>query len=119
MALVARPLAGPGNPGTLLGMLEREGWMISHDEMANTFAISPGHRLIAAFLPERNDFAQPETLWAIRAYGELNDVVWEAAFTGETPVEFVAAFVSDLIKPEPLDTDREEEEDTASAPDVA
>ncbi|GLY79195.1 hypothetical protein Airi01_074620 [Actinoallomurus iriomotensis] len=110
MSLVARPLAGPGCPGTALNVVEREGWTITHDEVGNAYVFPPDHRVIAAFLPERNDFAAAEALWVIRAYGDLNDVLWEATFTEETPTEFIAAFLADLTKSEPLDPAREDEE---------
>jgi hypothetical protein len=115
MTLLARPLAGPGNPGTALHVLQCQGWNTTHDEMSNAYLTSPDHRVIAAFLPERNDFAQAGQLWVIRAYGELNAVEWEATFTDKTPAEFIAAFLTDLITPEPLDPERDDE-DTPATP---
>lgn len=117
MTLVARPLAGPGSPGTALNVVEHAGWMFTHDEAGNAYAIAPDHRVIAAFLPERNNFAPAGALWAIRAYGDLNDVEWEATFTDKTPAEFVAAFLADLITPEPLDPERDNE-DTPVTPSI-
>lgn len=128
MTLVARPLAGPGRPGTVLDLLKQAGWTVTTDDKANAYAFTGDHRVIACFLPERNDFAPPKELWVIRAYGDLNEIIWEAAFTADTPAEFVAAFMADLIKPEPLDPDRDDDaplpatrggHDTACTPPVA
>lgn len=108
MSLVARPLAGAGSPGTALNVADRAGWMIREEETGNAYAIAPGHRVIAAFLPERNDFAPVGALWVIRAYGYLNEITWEATFTDETPAEFIAAFLADLTASEPLDPERDQ-----------
>lgn len=115
MTLVARPLAGPGIAGTALNVLGRQGWNTIHDEVGNAYLVSPDHRVIAAFLPERNEFAPAGPLWVIRAYGELNAAEWEATFTDKTPAEFIAAFLTDLTAPEPLDPGRDDE-DTPAMP---
>lgn len=65
-------------------------------------------------MPEANHFASDGALWAVRAYGDLNEVIWQAAFTDETPSEFIAAFLADLIKSEPLDTEREDDDPCAA-----
>jgi hypothetical protein len=114
MAMVARPLAGPGTPGTALNVLEAAGWTVTSDEMANAYAFPPDRSLVVAFLPETNDFASKGQLWVIRAYGDLHDIKWQATFTDDTPAEFIAAFLADLIKPEPLDTVREDEAPAAT-----
>ncbi|MCO5999761.1 DUF317 domain-containing protein [Actinoallomurus rhizosphaericola] len=109
MALVSRPLAGPGLPGTALELVRAAGWTVTLDDKANAYAFAPDRRVILAFLPESNDFSPGGPLWGIRAYGDLHDLMWEATFTDNTPVEFITAFLTDLIKPEPLDTEREDE----------
>jgi hypothetical protein len=84
---------------------------------ATCIAFAPDRRLIVAFMPEGDRFAPAisnwpswEPLWVIRAYihGELNEVVWEATFTSQTPVEFIAAFLVDLVRKTPLDPERDE-----------
>jgi uncharacterized protein DUF317 len=109
MTLVARPLAGPGLPGTALNVLEDAGWTITNDEKANAYAFPADRRVLVAFLPEDNDFAADGTPWMIRAYGDVHQVVWEAAFTSDTPAELIAAFLADLVSPEPLDPDRDDD----------
>jgi hypothetical protein len=108
MALVARPLAGPGTPGTAFDVLQAAGWNITVDEAANTFGFPDDRCAVAAFLPETNDFAPDGPLWVIRAYNDLHKIKWEATFTEDTPAEFIAAFLSDLTNPVPLDTDRDD-----------
>lgn len=109
MTLESRPLAGSGVPGTALDVLERVGWIVTSDERANVYAFPPDRHVVVAFLPEANDFAAHDELWVIRAYGDLHDLRWQATFTDDTPAEFVAAFLTDLVKPEPLDTERDDE----------
>jgi hypothetical protein len=109
MALVSRPLAGPGLPGTVIEFVRAAGWTVSPDDKANVYAFSADRRVVLAFLPESNKFAPEGQLWVIRAYGDLHDIEWEATFTENTPAEFIAAFLADLIKPEPLDTERDDE----------
>jgi hypothetical protein len=111
MALVSRPLAGPGLPGTAIELVRAAGWTVASDDKANVFAFPADRRVVLAFLPESNEFAPQGPLWVIRAYGDLHDIEWEATFTDNTPAEFIAAFLADVIKPEPLDTEREHEED--------
>lgn len=106
MALITRPLAGPGMPSTVLDITEAAGWTLTTDEKDNVYAFPPDHRLVLAFLPEQNAFAPAGALWVIRAYSDLHAVEWQATFTDHTPTEFIAAFLTDLIKPEPLDTER-------------
>lgn len=117
MTMVERPLAGPGIPATALEVLEHAGWKAITDEMGNTYAFPASHRVIAAFLPERNSFrpnADP-ALWAVRTYNDLNQMIWEATFTDHTPTEFIAAFLADLVKSEPLDTERDKDEPKRTA----
>jgi hypothetical protein len=90
-------------------VLQAAGWSVASNESANTYAYAPDHNLIVAFLPETNDFAPDGPLWVIRAYNDLHNVEWEASFTDNTPAEFIAAFLNDLIKSEPLDTEREDD----------
>ncbi|TMQ86136.1 DUF317 domain-containing protein [Actinomadura soli] len=116
MTMVERPLAGPGSPVTALNVLARAGWTITNDRKANTFAFPPDRRVLVEFLPEANEFGPNETLWGIRAYDDLHQIVWEATFTSATPAEFIAAFLTDLADPEPLDPDREEDVVPAIAP---
>ncbi|GAA4617222.1 hypothetical protein GCM10023195_76770 [Actinoallomurus liliacearum] len=111
MALVSRPLAGPGLPGTALELVRAAGWTVTSDGKANAYAFPPDRRVVLAFLPEHNHFAPEAPLWVIRAYGDLHDIEWEATFTDDTPAEFIAAFLADLIKPEPLE--REHDEDSS------
>lgn len=108
MALESRPLAGPGTPGTVLEVARDAGWTLTCDEKANVYAFPPDRRLVAAFLPESNDFAPGGPLWVIRAYSDLHTIEWQAGFTENTPAEFIAAFLADLVKPEPLDTERDD-----------
>jgi hypothetical protein len=119
MTLVSRPLAGPGTPGTALNVLQTAGWNLTSDEKANAYAFPPDRRLVVAFLPEANDFAPDGPLWVIRAYGDMHNVEWQAGFTENTPAELIAAFLTDLIKPEPLDTEREDDEAAPPATDAA
>src|SRR5262245_20528441 len=114
MDLVARPFAGPGTPGTALMVLQAAGWTVKKDPAANAYVSAPDHRHIAAFLPERNDFAPGGPLWVIRAYDEPpvpvpSEPAWEATFTEGTPAEFIAAFLTDLVNPTPLDPDRDDD----------
>lgn len=108
MALVSRSLAGPGMPSTVLEVAEAAGWTLTTDDKDNVYAFPPDHRLVLAFLPERNAFAPAGVSWVIRAYSDLHAVEWQAAFTDNTPAECVAAFLADLVKPEPLDAERGE-----------
>jgi uncharacterized protein DUF317 len=119
MTLVARPLAGPGVPGTALNVLEDAGWTITNDGRANAYAFPADRRVLVAFLPEDNDLAAGGTLWMIRAYSDLHQLVWEATFTADTPAELIAAFLADLVSPEPLDADREDDAPAPTPTDVA
>jgi len=107
MTLIARPLAGPGWPDTAMNVLGRAGWTIIGDEVANVYASPPDDRALVAFLPEPNQLAPKEVLWLVRVYNDAQQVLWEATFTDDTPAELIAAFLADLVKPEPLDPDRE------------
>jgi hypothetical protein len=126
MPLVPRFLAGPGAPDTALGMLRNAGWRLDSDDKGNMFAFAPDRRVIVAFLPEENEFAPRvsnwpgwEPLWVIRAYvhGDLPDVMWEATFTSDTPAEFIAALLVDLVRKTPLDLDRHDEAAPPPLPD--
>ncbi|TDE22822.1 DUF317 domain-containing protein [Actinomadura sp. 6K520] len=117
MVDLPRHVAGPGMPDTALGVVRAAGWRIEHDRHGNTFAFAPDRRVISAFLPEGDRFSPMitnwpswEPVWVIRAYvhGELNQVIWEATFTSDTPAEFIAAFLLDLVRKTPLDNDRDE-----------
>ena len=107
MELIDRPMAGPGWPDTALDVLARAGWSITRDEVANVYAWRPDGRVLVAFLPEANDLAPVEVVWLVRTYDESQQVLWEATFAGETPAELIAAFLADLVRPEPLDPHRE------------
>ncbi|WP_395110216.1 DUF317 domain-containing protein [Actinomadura sp. SCN-SB] len=126
MADLPRYLAGAGMPDTALGVLHQSGWRFEQDEHGNTFAFSPDRRVIVAFVPEegfgpaegdRWRFAPRlpgwpswEPVWVVRAYahGDLDAVVWEAVFTSDTPAEFIAAFLVDLVRKRPLEAERDE-----------
>jgi hypothetical protein len=110
MALVSRVMAGPGRPGTVLDLVRDAGWTLTSDEKANVYALPPDRRVVLAFVPETNEFAPGGPLWVIRAYGDLHTIEWQATFTENTPAEFIAAFLADLIRDEPLDTEREDDD---------
>lgn len=115
MTMVERPLAGPGSPVTALNVLARAGWTITNDRKANAYAFPPDRRVLVAFLPEANEHGPNETLWRVRAYDDLHQIVWEATFTSATPAELIAAFLTDLADSEPLDPDREDDVIPATA----
>lgn len=112
-----RHLAGAGAADLALSVLGDAGWTMIGKPSGNVFAYSPDGRVVAAWMPEGSEAFAPRAngwntaapIWVIRAYRDVDrmDRAWEATFTVDTPTEFVAAMLADLVRPEPLDPERE------------
>lgn len=111
-----RYLAGAGTADAALDVLAKADWTMIGKPNGNVFAYSPDGRVVAGWMPEGSEAFAPHAngwntaapIWVIRAYKDVDrvDLAWEATFTVDTPTEFVAAMLADLVRPEPLDPDR-------------
>jgi len=121
MTTTSRWSAGPGAPGLLLDLLTAEGWTAEPDTYGNTTCTGPDGTLTIAFGPETPAYHRGGPLWtATHTPAAQPDPApcdcgtshrarcWTATFGDEVPVEAIAAFLTDLIGPEPLDPHRED-----------
>lgn len=91
-----RYLAGPGDPRHVTHSVRAAGWTLDSDPLHPTITmISPDreHRLTVD-----PDPGLPRHWWQI---GSLDGPRWYATFSGDTPVEIVAALTDALIRPVP------------------
>ncbi|MGW5679949.1 DUF317 domain-containing protein [Streptomyces sp. NPDC003860] len=90
-----RYLAGSttfGDPG-LQPALDA-GWQLTHDDLGNCYLPSPDQRVRIGFMPEGDD----DALWKIAVYEhQFARPRWAAAFSSDTPTEFVTAFTTALL----------------------
>jgi len=78
-----------------------------HDELDNHAYTSPDNTVRASWAPEL-DARGP--LWTVTHTpgGGYAPSAWQATFSDDTPAELIAAFLTDLVRTEPLDTGRAE-----------
>ncbi|MFF4409770.1 DUF317 domain-containing protein [Streptomyces sp. NPDC001404] len=106
-------LADEGEPAAAFDILAATGWALHTDPSANTQVVAPGGQARLVFQPESAEYAATDVLWKVEAVaflpGEAHHAVlakprsWSATFTGEVPVELIAAFLERLVAPEGID----------------
>lgn len=105
-------LADEGEPSVAFALLEKSGWTTHTDPTANSQMVAPGGQARLVFQPESAEYANTDVLWKVEAvtFGlargdELMTVPakprsWSATFSGEVPVELIAAFLQPLVAPD-------------------
>ncbi|WP_435245142.1 DUF317 domain-containing protein [Streptomyces tendae] len=107
--------ADEGEPAVAMDLLQRAGWVTHSDPSANCQVVAPGGQARLVFQPESAAYANTDVLWRVEAVtfevGPDQDLLavpakprtWSATFTGEVPVELIAAFLERLVAPEGID----------------
>jgi len=88
-------------------VLDRAGYKLHQDELANTHAWSHDGLTYVGFLPEADKGDESRALWQVRAYRQPNatGLAWTATFDQATPAELVAAFLAALTDPAAITRD--------------
>jgi hypothetical protein len=105
-------LADEGEPSAVFDLLIAAGWTTHTDPSANCVVVAPGGQARLVFQPESAQYASTDVLWkaevATFAFGPDETLVggiptkphtWAATFSGEVPVELIAAFLARLVAP--------------------
>ncbi|WP_435058365.1 DUF317 domain-containing protein [Streptomyces sp. bgisy060] len=107
--------ADEGEPKVVFDLLHKAGWVAHADPSANTQVVAPGGQARLVFQPESAEYANTDVLWKVEAVtfavpkGQALMAVpakprtWSATFSGEVPVELIAAFLERLVSPEGID----------------
>ncbi|MFF2571191.1 DUF317 domain-containing protein [Streptomyces sp. NPDC058084] len=107
--------ADEGEPAVAFDVLTKAAWVTHTDSSANSQVVAPGGQARLVFQPESAAYANTDVLWRVEAVTFAVDEgqgllaipakprTWSATFTGEVPVELIAAFLERLVAPEGVD----------------
>ncbi|MEU3399466.1 DUF317 domain-containing protein [Streptomyces filamentosus] len=107
--------ADEGEPTVAFSVLTNAGWVTHTDPTGNSQVVAPGGQARMVFQPESAAYANTDILWKVEAVTFTVDVdqdllaipakprTWSATFTGEVPVELIAAFLERLVAPDGID----------------
>lgn len=105
--------ADEGEPTVAFSVLTDAGWVTHTDPTGNSQMVAPGGQARMVFQPESAAYANTDVLWKVEAaiFAANQDLLaipakprtWSATFTGEVPVELIAAFLERLVAPDGID----------------
>ncbi|MER0442979.1 DUF317 domain-containing protein [Streptomyces sp. Edi4] len=107
--------ADEGEPSVAMDVLLAAGWVAHSDPSANCQLVAPGGAARLVFQPESAAYASTDVLWRVEAVTfevgpdeallavPAKPRTWSATFTGEVPVELIAAFLERLVAPDGID----------------